>query len=761
MEPPALPDSPSDPLLQALHTLASRAGLIVHWEDAQGRAREVEPEVLRALLSEFGLPSATVGQCEAARAHLAAEDSAQDLSPLITADQDKSVPIPTVHNLSRQAYRLELEEGSVVNGMAERDTDGNLCVPAVAASGYHRLLLGDAEVTLAVAPARCFGVEDALLDLPRKDRDACRKRPWGLSLQLYSLRRGAPAGLGDLTALAQCCEAAGRAGADAVAINPLHAGFAAMPQRYSPYAPSSRLFLNPLYGDPATAFGQRAVDQAIEALGPPATLPALEARTEIDWIALAHARNAVLHWLWERRSALLPAGAAQAFAAFRRNQGAALEAHARFEALQSHHLSAAATPAEAAAAADWRHWPVTQHSPQSAAVEAFARANVDAVSYHAFVQWLAADGLAAAQRAARGAGMAIGLVADLAVGTEAGGSHAWARQDEILPGVCAGAPPDLYNPRGQSWGVSVFSPRALRRRGFGAFIETLRANLGHVGGLRIDHALGLARMWLVPDGAPPTAGAYLRYPFDDLLRLIALESWRHRAIMVGENLGTVPASFNASLAARGMLGIDVLWFEREHTAADSADATAHAAGKQPATAPAFLPPEQWPAEAVATTTTHDLPTVAGWWAGRDIVWRARLDQLGAEETESGALAARARDRSALWQALSTAGLVSGAEPGPDQAPLEAVLTWLGRARTPLRLVPVEDLLGIGEQPNLPGTVSGHPNWQRRLDADVRTLFGDSPVRQRIAALVRAGETDKESDSEAPTCPHPGKPKERR
>ncbi|WP_420991879.1 4-alpha-glucanotransferase [Cupriavidus sp. 30B13] len=721
---------PADAAVQALHTLADRAGLMVHWEDAQGRAREVEPDVLRAILATFGLEGATVGQCEASRAQLAAEDAALALPPLLTVDRGRPVIVPLVHTLTQQAYRLELEDGSVVTGTARRHAGGGMRLPAVDAIGYHRLLLGDAEVTLAVAPARCFGVADAL----RARAAAGGQRPWGLSAQLYSLRRGAATGLGDLTTLAECCEAAAGAGADAVAINPLHAGFGALPERYSPYSPSSRLFLNPLYADPAAAFGQEAVNQAIAALGLGNTMQALEARTEIDWPALAAARNAILQWLWQQRARLLPARAAEACRAFRQQGGAALEAHARFEALQAHHLAAAGSPAEAAAAADWRQWPVTRHTPDAAAVEAFAGSHADAVSYHAFLQWLAADGLAGAQRRARAAGMAIGVVADLAVGTDGGGSHAWARQAEMLAGVSAGAPPDLYNPLGQGWGVSVFSPRALRRHGFGAFIEMLRANLGAVGGLRIDHALGLARMWLVPDGAPPTAGAYLRFPLQDLLRLIALESWRHRAIIIGENLGTVPASFNDSLAARGMLGIDVLWFERAAAPPAVPPSLPPARrGAAPAVAD-FLPPERWPAEAVATTTTHDLPTVAGWWAGRDIAWRARLGQLGAGETETGALVARARERTALWQALAAAGLAGGPEPAPDDAPLDAVLAWLGRAATPLRLVPVEDLLGAREQPNLPGTVSGHPNWQRRLDADVRTLPELAPVRRRIAAL---------------------------
>ncbi|MGO4331168.1 4-alpha-glucanotransferase, partial [Cupriavidus sp. M-11] len=651
---------PRDPALQPLHALAGRAGLMVHWEDAQGRAREVEPDVLRAILAALGLASATAGQCEASRAQLAAEDAARALPPLLTANQGHPVAIPLAHTISRLPYRLELEDGTVVNGTARPHADGGMHVAAIAAIGYHRLLVGDAELTLAVAPARCFGVADALRAGAGASA-ASHRRPWGLSVQLYSLRHGAPAGLGDLTTLAACCEAAAGAGADAVAINPLHAGFAALPERYSPYSPSSRLFLNPLYADPAAVFGQGAVDRAVAALALGRIMPALEARAEIDWPALARARNAVMQWLWQHRATLLPARALQAFTAFRLRQGAALEAHARFEALQAQRVATAGSPAEAAAAADWRQWPVTERAPASVALEAFASAHADAVGYHAFAQWLAADGLAASQRRARAAGMAIGVVADLAVGTDGGGSHAWTRQGEILAGVCAGAPPDLYNPLGQGWGISVFSPRALRH-GFGAFIEMLRANLGPVGGLRIDHALGLARMWLVPDGAPPAAGAYLRFPFSDLLRLVALESWRHRAIIVAENLGTVPASFNESLAARGMLGIDVLWFERA-----GPEASAHAPARLPVETPAagapavpdFLPPERWPAEAVATTTTHDLPTVAGWWSGRDITWRARLGQLGAGETEASALAARARDRTALWRALAQAGLVLG------------------------------------------------------------------------------------------------------
>lgn len=733
-----------------LRLLAERAGLQVHWRDAWNQPQTLSPDALRTVLTALDLPCATPGECEASRARLAADDGAHALPPLITADQGKPAVVPWAHTVPQRPYRIECEDGTIIEGVAHRTGDGTMEIAPISRWGYHHLLLGDVETTIAVAPPRCYGMADALAASPRT---VLASKPWGLSVQLYGLRRGADTGLGDLTTLAQTAEAAAAAGADAIAINPLHAGFPALPERFSPYSPSSRIFFNPLYADPARVFGQAAVDQAVADLRIGAALAEAERRTEIDWPTLASVRLELLRWLWDRHDALLPAAQKQAFAAFRARGGKALLAHATFEAIQAEQL-AAATDAEARGdAADWRRWPATLRSPDGAAAMAMASTAADAIGYHAFLQWLAADGLDDAQQRARAAGMAVGVIADLAVGTDPGGSHAWTRQDEILNGFHAGAPPDLYNPLGQDWGVAVFSPRGLRRNGYAAFIEMLRANLAHAGGLRIDHVLGLARMWLVPEGSPASAGAYLTYPLDDLLRLVAIESWRHRAIIIGENLGTVPETLNTALEARGVLGIDVLWFVREEEAdADPAgpdgDALPHPAppaeapSESPATAEPvsapFLPPESWPAQAIATTTTHDLPTIAGWWSGRDIAWRARLQQLGANETEAGLMALRAGERSALWHAMCEGGVAHGAEPPADAAPVETMLRWLHRAPTPLRLVPVEDLLGLPEQPNLPGTVSGHPNWQRRLDADPRDLFTRPDVARRVAA-VRDGE----------------------
>ena len=722
--------SDSDPL----RLLAERAGLQAHWRDAWNQPRSLSPDALRTVLTALDLPCATPGECEASRARLAADDGAQALPPLITADQGKPVEVPWAHTLPQRPYRLECEDGTIIEGIARRTGDGTMEIAPVLQWGYHHLLLGDVETTVAVAPPRCYSMADALAASPRT---VLARKPWGLAVQLYGLRRGADTGLGDLTALALTAEAAARAGADAIAINPLHAGFPALPERFSPYSPSSRIFFNPLYADPARIFGQDAVDHAVAALDIGAALADAERRAEIDWPAIATVRLQLLHWLWQRHDTLLPAAQKQAFAAFRARGGKALLAHATFEAIQAEQL-------DEQQAADWRRWPATLRSPDGAAALAMATTAADAIGYHAFLQWLAADGLEDAQQRARAAGMAVGVIADLAVGTDPGGSHAWTRQAEILNGFHAGAPPDLYNPLGQDWGVAVFSPRGLRRNGYAAFIEMLRANLAHAGGLRIDHVLGLARMWLVPEGAPASAGAYLTYPLDDLLRLVAIESWRHRAIIIGENLGTVPETLNTELETRGVLGIDVLWFVREE---DDQDTAARDAGALPSPPAPFLPPERWPAQAVATTTTHDLPTIAGWWAGRDIAWRARLHQLGSGETEAGLMALRAAERAALWQAMRDGGVAHDAEPPADAAPVETILRWLHRAPTPLRLVPVEDLLALREQPNLPGTISGHPNWQRRLDAYPRDLFARADVARRVAAL-RDGRDDCEGEDHA-------------
>jgi 4-alpha-glucanotransferase len=268
--------------------------------------------------------------------------------------------------------------------------------------------------------------------------------------------------------------------------------------------------------------------------------------------------------------------------------------------------------------------------------------------------------------------------------------------------------------RGQDWGLSGFSPRALIASGFAPFIATLRAAMAHAGGVRIDHAMGLARLWLVPQGASAKDGAYLAYPVDDLIRLLALESHRHRAVVIAEDLGTVEPAFRRRLAKAGIAGMDVLWFQRD--------------GKS------FLAPSRWRRDAVAMTTTHDLPTVAGWWQGADIATRRALGLVTDEQRETQE---RARDRSALWGAFRKAGEACADEPPPDDsAPaVDAAIGFTARSAAPLALISIEDILGLAEQPNVPGTIDEHPNWRRRLGQPAAEVL-NAPAAQRRLRILR-------------------------
>ena len=507
-------------------------------------------------------------------------------------------------------------------------------------------------------------------------------------------------GIGDFAGVAALARDAARRGAAALAISPAHALFSADPGKFGPYAPSSRLALNVLHAAPGLVPGLPHL--------PPSDDP--EPRDGlIDWPGATRRKLARLRTLFEAASEHPD------FVAFRNDAGPRLEDHARFEALHARMV------AENPPRWNWREWPPDLRTPDSPGAARFFRENAGEVAFHAFCQWLADASLGAAQRAARAAGMPIGLIADLAVGTDGGGSHAWSRQAEILSDLSVGAPPDIFSPLGQDWGLTAFSPLAMRAAGFGAFRELLTANLRHAGGLRVDHAMGLQRLWVVPKGAGPAEGAYLRYPVDDLLRLLSLESHRHRAVVIGEDLGTLPEGFHERMRKAGILGMRVLWFEQEKDGS-------------------FRPPSEWSREAAAMTTTHDLPTVLGWWRGRDVDWREKLSLFPSAETARVERDRRGRDREALWSAFRASGAAARDDaPGPEDTEpvLEAALAHTGSAACRLAILPVEDVLGLPEQPNLPGTVKGHPNWRRRLPGDAGTLLDDPRVSRRLQEVARA------------------------
>lgn len=645
---------------EALRVLARAAGIAVDWIDAADRPQQVSIGSLRSILDALGYPCASANDIAESRQRL------KDLS-----------------GGARTFYTATAGEPIMVGGRT---------LPAIGEPGYHRLDHDGREITVAVAPPRCVTLEDI----------APGERLYGLAVQLSALRRARDDGFGDAGALRDFVASAAREGVDAVALSPTHSLFPADHSHYAPYSPSSRLFANPLYADPATVFGEHRV-AAARSEQPAAQAPL------IDWPQAAKAKYALLRRLYDDFAsndlAQPDSPLARDFHDFAREGGARLREHSLFEGLHRHWYGEHKRW-------NWSEWPSGWRALDDEAVTRFAAENEREVAFHTFLQWLADRSFQQAQQAAREAGMRVGLISDLAVGMSPGGSHAWSRQKDLLLGLSIGAPPDLFNPRGQGWGLTAFSPQALIATGFEPFIATLRAALRNAGGVRIDHAMGLSRLWLVPQGASPAEGAYLAYPLDDMLRLIALESHRHRAIVIGEDLGTVEPAFRKRIEDAGIAGMDVLWFQR-----DGDD---------------FMPPSAWRREAVAMTSTHDLPTVAGWWSGADITTR---DTIGLADKKAETKQ-RKRDRTRLWRAFGEAGVVAGDAPiprKPDPA-VDAAIAFTAQSPAAMALIPIEDVLGLEDQPNLPGTTDEHPNWRRRLDGTASQVFDSPRVRARLKTL---------------------------
>ena len=673
---------------EAVRELARDAGVVNDWIDAAGKPRRVSVDTLRSILTALELRCAT--QADVAESRTRLRLRAGGSRTFFSAVVGRGTVLAGVRQ--NCAAELILESGERQRVTLQGSPKGSL-LPPIHTAGYHRLCVGGREIDLAVAPSRCVTLDDI----------APGVRTWGLGAQLYALRRESDGGFGDAASLRELIASAAAQGCDAIALSPTHSLFAADSTHYGPYSPSNRIFLNVLYADPTILFG----DARVARCGP--TRAQVSSNNLIDWSKSAPVKYDALRCLWNDfacHELRVDDPLAQDFLAFVREGGERLREHALFEAIHAHWL------AQPDAKWRWRDWPAEWRAPAAPAAINFAAAEEREIQFHMFLQWLVAQSFAKVQQDSRRHGMRVGLIADMAVGMNPDGSHAWSRPQDLLPDLSVGAPPDAFNARGQDWGLTAFSPHGLLAAGFEPFIATVRAAMRHAGGVRIDHAMGLARLWLVPRGATPAEGAYLTYPLDELLHLISLESYRNRAIVIGEDLGTVEPQFRQSMSRAGIAGIDVLWFQREDND--------------------FLPPARWRRDAVAMTSTHDLPTVAGWWSGADVKTRAKLGIVD----EKREIKERAQDRRALWDACRKAGVAQGAPPLPDEPAraVDSAIAFTARSPANLALIPMEDILGLAEQPNLPGTVDEYPNWRRRLDRPITELLDQPQVRARLKTL---------------------------
>lgn len=714
----------------ALVALAARLGIAARHTDALGETREVSEEALRALIAAFGFSP------DPARARLELEEEARQtpfgLDPMHLVREEDPAPRLSLRlppAAGTIAWSCRLEEGGERSGAikAEPDREGGcvLPLPAGLPLGYHRLALAaggiETELSLVVAPARCH--------LPEALGPGARN--WGLTCQLYGLRRAAAEadwGIGDFTDLAMLGRAAGARGVATLGINPLHARFAAEPLHFSPYSPSSRNWIDPLYIDVTAVPGFAEADAVREVMnreGFALTRAAARGAALVDYGAVAACKRPVLEALYRDFRARELAGDGGALGAefrdFQKRGGQGLADFARFEALHEHYYGRERI-------FSWTLWPMPMRDPHSPAVAAFAQAQRERVEFFAFLQWLADRQLAGAAAAGRAGGLAIGLYRDLAVGANPNGADAWSDHALVAPGVAIGAPPDRLSLSGQNWGLAPINPLVLRRRGFMPFIQAVRANMRHAGVLRIDHVMSLRRLYWVPGGMTAAAGAYVAYPFDTLLRLVALESRRQRCAVIGEDLGTVPEGFRETLQRARVLSYRVAVFERREGGA-------------------FVPPRDYPALAAASAATHDIATLKGFWLGIDIAWRRRLLLYPDAEAEAREGWERDRDRRLLLDALAAEGLMAperfgeflpeNGEPAYSAELGDAILAWLARSRARLMLVQLEDVVGEDEQANLPGTTDAHPNWRRRMRCALEELIAGADL-DRIATLVEEG-----------------------
>jgi 4-alpha-glucanotransferase len=725
----------------ALRRLAALAGVAETYHDAWGKLRHVAPETLRAVLAAMGLAVASAADIAASAAALEAEEWRRLLPPVVVVEEgDAAASVPLTLSAGSIAshvdWSLRREDGSArqgavaLNELSEWAQAGaparrRLALPIDADQplGYHRLNVAvgreSAETVLIVAPRRCY--------LPPAFANDCGA--WGLTAQLYGLRSARNGGIGDFTDLGALAEIAGERGARVLGVNPLHALFPAEPRHASPYSPSSRLFLNPLYIDieavPDFRDGASAQER-VTASDFRAALARARAEELVDYLAVADLKRPVFRDLFrsfaERHLGDGPeeakSGRGAAFRQFQRDGGATLRSYAVFNALHERHYRESGI-------FDWREWPVPLRDAGSDEIRRFAAANRDEVELHQYLAWEADRQLGAA--AARAASAGVALYRDLAVGVDRNGASAWADPSRLASDASLGAPPDALNMKGQNWGLAPFNPVALRREAYAPFVAALRANMRHAGVLRIDHVMALKHLYWVPRGAGPEAGAYVSYPFEDLLRVLALESVRQRCAVIGEDLGTVPTGFRETLGAAGVLSYRVLLFERDASGA-------------------FLPPRNYPPLAAATSSTHDLATLKGFWLGRDLAWRRALDLYPTPEAREEDRRSRDEDRRLLLAALVGEGVLSAeaalrllskdGAPHYDPRLAEAVNRYLGRSAACLVLMQMEDALGELEEANLPGTVDEHPNWRRKLTLALEALRRD-PDFLRLSAAIDA------------------------
>ncbi len=699
------------PVTPALAELAHAYGVVTEYEDWRDEAVQVPEETIAAVLGAMGVD---VSDAEAALAERADLPWRQVLPPCVVTVAGRPVevhahtatgqPVPTLYLALEAGGTRELRAPRRRRPASTRVVDGvevvrtTFDLPADLPLGYHRLRTGEATCRVIVTPAR--------LELPAA---LAERHGWGFAAQLYSVRSRQSWGVGDLADLTDLAVWSAGLGADYLLVNPLHAAEPTAPLEPSPYLPTSRRFPSPLY-------------LRVERIPEHGDLPDA-ARAEVERLAAeVHAALDDLDaidrdtsWTAKRRALRLvhavprTPGRELAYAAFREREGEGLTSFATWRALAIEH------------GPDFRTWPEQLRDAGSTAVAEAGEQLRDEVDLECWLQWVLDEQLRTAQSAATGAGMALGTMHDLAVGVHPGGADAWRMRSTYAEGVRVGAPPDAFNQRGQDWGQPPWQPHRLAETGYEPFRDLVAALLRHAGGVRIDHVIGLFRLWWVPEDRPASEGTYVRYDHEAVLGVLALEAHRAGAVVVGEDLGVVEPSAREYLLERGILGTSILWFERDQDGAP-------------------LPADRWRELCLASVTTHDLPPTAGYLDGVHVDLRESLDLLTrpvaeereVDEAERASWLAEVREQVDLAPDASTREVVEGLH------------AYLALTPSRLRCVALTDAVGDRRTQNQPGTANEYPNWRIPLSGpEGRPMSLEdvlaSPRARSLARMIDEGE----------------------
>lgn len=682
----------SDP---ALGELADRFGISTQFYDWKGRHTQVGEQTVIAILAEFGVDASTPERARAAAQRVRDDHWRRIVQPCVVlrAGQEGRVDVHVPAG-APVSLRIVGEDGNdhlpwqVDNWNPDRPIDGRMIgeatfgIPGNLPLGYHELIVTigthDADGSAADGGIHTTATSTIIVTpnrvgLPRR---MGASRVWGYAAQLYSVRSHHSWGLGDLTDLADLCTWSASQGAGYLLTNPLHAAEVAGRMEPSPYLPSSRLFVNPIYIRPELIAEYHDLDQYDASL-----IESLRTTTLDDDPQALLDRDRT----WQAKSQALElihrvdmsASRRMAFTAFRVARGRRLEDFATWCLLSELHGS------------DWHDWPAELHDPHGAAVARVRREHAGRIDFHMWLQWIADQQLSTAQSSGTDAGMPVGLICDLAVGVNGSGADAWMLNGLFAREMNVGAPPDPFNQAGQDWGQPPMRPDVLEQMAYAPLREMVSSALRHAGGVRIDHIMGLFRLWWVPRGLGPRHGAYVRYNHEAMVGVVALEAYRAGALVIGEDLGTVEPWVRDHLASRGILGTSIMWFE---------------------TGPDGRPrqPQQWREHAMSSVTSHDLPPTSSYLRGDHVELRDRLGLLTESVDEERENARRERE---TWLAsLRQQGVLEADEDDPEQVTL-AMHTLLTRTPSKVINATLTDAVGDPRTQNLPGTEDEYPNWR--------------------------------------------------